>query len=198
MQQVRRIINDQEVCTNIIYRLDTKGKILSFEDACPIIHLNEEDARKKDKVIFNCTEYGEDKPSVNLKHYVDLADMLLIVHDLLIKQPVKFTDYKGTKNPNYETGYESRILNISYVENLFKDAGGFAINIKTGPGIGGDKGQVMPAKEGGPTKEIKMCVPTPAMRTAAAVIQNYYQAKAAAAMAVYWKQLFVNKDATSY
>ena len=88
-------------------------------------------------------------------------DFLYVRHLLLTRrlrtkgEGAHFTSFKGTKSTKYDTGYQSRTIEIerqlASVPPSRPDAGNqtkVLLTISNGPGIAGKTGQVMPAKSG--------------------------------------------------
>lgn len=174
-----------------ISRLDARGKILDSSDGMDVSTDSNGDVQVYEKIVLSMTEYDKDgnKPSVSVRHNLDLRDALVLCHDLLNNPAeIKFpTDYKGSPSKDYDTGYESRVLAVSNFDG--QKGKMVTFRITNGPGVAGDKGQVAPAKEG-TKKEVGITVALWEARAFAAETLSYIQAKMAATVARNWKRLY--------
>jgi len=168
-----------------VARVDTKGKILSIEDTT-----NYDMDRLYEKVVLSCTSYADNKQSVSMRHFVDRDDLMLIAADIIANRGIEangkmiyrgfeFTEYKGSKSTDYQTGYESRVLSIKFDLTMGHGAGAYVVTFKAGPGTASDTGAVMPVK-GAETKDLSIVVSVAAMRTLMSSVDTYFRAKEAA------------------
>jgi len=182
MRVTRRDVNGKIFTTVVISRLDTRGKILSIEDNCDFSLLRE--GHHYENVRLNCTSYGEGQVTVNMQHYVDLDDMLLLAHDVVHCMPVEYSEYKGGPNSKYSTGYESRIFGVKFDQRLNHDKGGYQIILKASAGTQADSKVIIPAKSAtDAVKEIRIIIPTIQLRTAMLSVTRYYNAVLAGILA---------------
>lgn len=171
-------VGDRTFSSVSVGRVDSKGKILSIEDACTY-KSQDGDFKAQEKVILSATAYAKDVDTVFVKHYMDLDDFMVLAEDVLNCRPVDLIEYKGSKNDNYKSGYESRTLTVVFKQELGQGRGGYAISIRTGPGIAGESGAVMPDKSG-TFKEVKLVCSIPNLRAAMMSASMYFRAKHAA------------------
>ena len=171
-----------------VTRLDTKGKILDIQDATNYKR-NEEVWDMFEKVVLNVTEYGEGKESINLKHFLDLDDFMLLCHDVIGQKPLDFQDFKGSKSDKYETGYEARTLVVQSWPEGNHGKGAYTFTFASGAGVPGDKGQVSMAK-GATVKQVKMVLAIPEARRALLYAYNYFNSKTTAFLARNYTELY--------
>jgi hypothetical protein len=171
-----------------ITRLDTKGKILDIQDA--VSYTKEADHWDMfEKVVLNVTEYGEGKESINLKHFMDLDDFMVLAKDISEHKTVSFQDYKGSKSDKYSTGYEARVLDIQSWPEGNRGNGAYTLSFSAGAGVPGDKGQVSMAK-GTAVKCVKMVISIPEARRAFLYAYNYFISKQTAFIARNYMDLY--------
>lgn len=170
-----------------ITRLDTKGKILDIQDT--ISYIKDGEFEPFEKVVLNCTEYGTGKESVNVKHYMDLDDFLVLCWDIINKREVGFEDFKGSKSSKYKTGYEARVLKVASWPQGDNGNGAYTVTFESGPGVAGDKGQVSMEK-GADITQVKMILKIPEARRAFLYAYNYVNNKQTAFLSKQYDSLF--------
>lgn len=193
-----RTVDTENGKTNYVTigRVDLKGKILSIEDTTNYSKLGD----VYEKVMLNCTAYAEGSDSINMRHYMDIDDILLVANDIIANRGVvsngatvyrdfKYVEYKGGENQEYNTGYESRVLSIELNPKMGDGKGAYVVKFTAGPGTPTSTRAVMPAK-GGATKDLSMVIQVPAMRTLMNMVDVYLRAKLTAVLTLSYNSLF--------
>lgn len=171
-----------------ISRADTKGKIIDISDS--VSYTTGE--KIIEKVRFSTTEYGG-ASNVNVSYFMDLDDFKLLTWNVrcVSQTPMPGPEYKGTRSDKYSTGFESRMLNVSYWAEGAKGAGAYTVTIANGPGTEGDKGQVMPAtSKSDETRTVKIILPIPEMQRILMSAESYFDAKLCAFLTLNWEEIY--------
>jgi hypothetical protein len=177
-----------------------KGKIMDFTDldARAVISEGDGDNSFAPKVTINYTHYDTEtnKAKAKHRHFVDLDVLRLLAFDLLtVKKGEKgekgyspiLDEFKGGSaekagisdlGPN---GVVSRRLTVRYNDALNMGPV-FVFSFTMAEGKKGDKGQIMPVKDGKVFLNENINVPVAAARKLGAELQQYLQAKSAAEM----------------
>lgn len=197
-----------------IARVDMKGKIMDFTDldARAVMPEGNGDGGFAPKITINYTHYDTEtnKAKAIHRHFVDLDVLRLLAFDLLtVKKGDKgekgyspiLDEFKGGSaekagisdlGPN---GVVSRRLTITYNDALNMGPV-YVFSFIMAEGKKGDKGQIMPVKDGKVFLKEAINVPVPAARKLGAELQQYLQAKSAAEMVLLALEPFFRNAAT--
>lgn len=134
--------------------------------AAPSVISNFHDA-KHSKMQIRLMEYGDEKPTETVYHYVDATTFKVLAMDIL-NDALKngafgkfgFQEFKGSANSGREDGRpESRILNIRYDSSRSEYP--YVFSILTGPGHIIGEGAIKPAFDlKSPEKKIQVSLST--------------------------------------
>lgn len=182
MKIEKREFNEKKYVEVTIARFDSVGRIMDIKDSISYSGgSGESDFKIIEKVKFTITEYAEGKDSKSATCYMDLDDFLYIANEVISKDKatdLNFTDYKGSKNEKFSTGYEAREFTIRYWDEYKNKTGGYTFQIKTGAGKVGDLGQVsMDKSQESTQKVVKMATSIQDFKKAMIMCRDYTLAK---------------------
>jgi hypothetical protein len=188
------VVKDKTYADCVIGRCDTRDKIFEVIDTVNYTVGNDGSVDPYEKVRIRVTEYGEGKPTVIMQHNLDLDDFMSLARDIFTSKKldldINYVEYKGSKSDRYDTGFESRVLNISPFEAYNKGEGAYTISFTQGPGESGDKGAVSPQK-GAKTFNVKLLIGTKEARKMFLECFNYLNSKRTAFLAINFDKIFV-------
>lgn len=177
-------------------RIDTKGKILDFQDSVNYDRIFAGEGG--DKCLLIGLEYdGVTHKAKNIfKHYMDQDDFMLLAFDISVgRKDVEYTEYKGNPDPKYPKGYEARELKVVYDAEA-KIGPCYKIDFRKGPGKPSESGAVSMDRGADPTliQSLSFYIKVGEARRAFMAARDYYSAKMAAALSNNWDLLYNRKD----
>lgn len=183
--------------TVVISKTATKNVILSIDD---MFDMREREGKINiyDKIKLSMTKYDETHatPSVNVVHSLDVNDAGVLAWDLMVRpenlkfcEETKNSDFKGSPNTKYETGYEARVLTITVQPKKSNpDQKVIMFKIANGAGQAGDKGQVSQVR-GAEVKEVAIYLSTKEARAIGWELYSYILSKQTALLTLNAKKL---------